>query len=444
MALFAFRRPAKRSGRSFKDIVWAIAPTLLAVGVVAYLIVRYAEPAPPNHLVMSTGTTDSEYQTFAKRYKELLKDDGVQLELRPSSGANENLQRLMDANSDVDVAFVQDGLGTREEADDLESLGSMYYEPLWIFYRGPTEIKRFADLQGKRIAVGQTGDGVHDIALALLKEHEVDIKTSKILDLGWEDAAAALKKGEADVAFFSTTPEDEFIDEMLADPDNHLMNVDQAEAISRQLPYLHHLVLPHGVINLKKDIPSQDIHMLAPTAVLVVRDSLNPALMYLLLKAAASVHSDPAILEHKGEFPVDKDFVFPLSSEARSFYKSGAPFWQRYLPFWLATLLDRFILLIVPALALALPLLRLIPRVYHWRVKSRIFKCYGELKYLETFTRKDAEQGNRLEHLHELDKIEEKVNHLRVPLEYSEHIYSLRGHIDFVRERLQRKMPRAV
>lgn len=430
---------AKRSGRSWRDILWATAPALLIAGLLAFVVAKYVDPAPPNHLVISTGDADSEYHGFAQHYKELLKEDGVDLEIRPSSGANENLRRLMDPKGDVDIGFVPDGLGTREEADDLESLGSMFYEPIWVFYRGPAEIKRFADLEGKRVAIGQAGDGVHDLALALLKEHKVDVNTTKLLELGWDEAAAALKKGEADFAFFLATPEDEFIADMLADPANRLMNVDQAEAISRQVPYLHHVVLPHGVIDLKKDIPRQDVHLLAPTAVLVVRDSLNPALEYLLLKAAANVHADPSILEHKGEFPIDKDYVFPLSSEAKSYYKNGTPFWQRYLPFWLATLLDRFILLIVPAVALVLPLLRLVPKVYHWRVRTRIFKCYGELKYLETFTRQTADQGQRSEHLSELDRIEDKVNHLKVPLEYSEHIYSLRGHIDFVRDKLDRK-----
>jgi hypothetical protein len=241
-----------------------------------------------------------------------------------------------------------------------------------------------------------------------------------------------------EVAFFLATPDDPLIDKMLGDKAFRLMSFDQAEALTRKYPYLHHLVLPHGAINLGRNLPEQDVHLVSPTATLVVRDSLHPALIYLLLKAAAQVHNEPGIFEKKDEFPIDKDYAFPLSDDAKRFYKSGAPFWQRYLPFWIATLVDRFILVMLPLLALLVPMIKLIPRVLNWRVRSRILQRYGELKYLETQIKAEKNDQKYSKHLEELDVIEDRVNHMKVPLGFSEHLYVLREHIHFVRGRLRR------
>jgi uncharacterized protein len=424
--------------RSYKDILVAILPVIAFLVVAIYLAIKFVNPAPPNHLIMTTGDPDGDYFAVAKHYQEALKEDGIELELKPSSGSAQNLERLIDDNSDVDIGFVQDGLGTAKDAEELVSLGSLYYEPIWVFYRGKTEMTRFTEFKGKRIAIGEKGDGIHDLAKSLLKETGIDEHHATFIDLGWDEAANALKKGDLDVAFFIASAEDPFIETLMNDRDLKLMNVDQAEAISRQYPYLHHLVLPHGVMNLKDNIPDHDIHVLAPTVTLLAREDLHPALMYLLLKAAVKIHSGAGIMENKDEFPIDKDFIFPLSPEAKHFYKSGAPFWQRYMPFWLATIVDRFIVVVVPLVVLLLPLLRTIPRVYAWRIRTKIFKCYGELKFLETQMRNESDQSKFNDHLKELDRVEERVNKMKVPLPYAEHIYSLRGHIHFVREQLPR------
>ena len=271
----------------------------------------------------------------------------------------------------------------------------------------------------------------------LLKQSGIDATNTHFFDIGSQEATEALKKNEIDVAFFLLTPEDPLIDEMAENPDLHLMSLDQAEAISRQNSYLHHLVLPHGTFDLQKNIPEKDIDLVAPTATLLVRDDLHPALVYLLLKAASEVHNRPGIFEKRGEFPINKDDQFPLSADAQQYYKSGGPFWQRYLPFWLAAWLDRFILVVIPLLALILPLVKLIPRIYQWRIRSRIYKRYGELKFLETQIKPRASPAEIKNFMTQLDGIEDQVNKMKLPLEYTEHIYSLRGHIHFVRERLR-------
>ena len=179
------------------------------------------------------------------------------------------------------------------------------------------------------------------------------------------------------------------------------------------------------------------MNLVSSTATLMVRDDLHPAISFLLLKAAKFVHSGRGIFQSRNEFPMEKDYVFPLSEDAEQFYKSGGPFWQRYLPFWLAAMVDRFILVVIPLLAVVIPLVKIVPQIYMWRIRSRIYQRYGELRFLETQmqSKNNAEQVQ--EHLKKLDSIEEKVNHMKVPLNFTEHLYSLRGHIDFVRSRLQ-------
>jgi TRAP transporter TAXI family solute receptor len=432
----AFRRP-------IKDIAMAAAPfavVLLLIGV-AY---KFIDPAPPKHLVISTGEDEGDYQEFAKQYVEIMKEDGVTLEIRPSSGAMENFRRLKDPKSDVGVAFMQDGLATADDGPDLSSLGSLYYEPVWIFYRGSQTMTRLTHMVGKRIAVGQAGGGTQAIATRLLKAAGVTRQNATFVEEGAADAVAALKEGRADAAMFIRTPEDPLIAQLISTPGLHLMSMDQAEAITRRVPFLHHLTLPHGTLDLARGLPDHDVELVAPTATLLVKDTLHPALTYLLLKAISQVHEDPGIFEKRGEFPINKDDDFPLAAEAKRFYKSGAPFWQRYLPFWLATLVERFIFLIIPAFAVVLPMLRSVPRFLSWRMKNRLFKHYGELKFLEARIRPDEGMKANQDHLRELDRIEEKVNNMRVPLDFTDQMYVLREHIDFVRRRLERSLAKGV
>ncbi len=419
---------------SVKDFLVAVLPITLVFLILLIIGYRHLDPAPPNHFVMVTGEDEGDYQLYAQQYKDILKKDGVDLQIKSSNGPFENLKFLQDENAGVDAGFAQDGIGSSEDEPDLVSLGSLYYEPIWIFYRGNVPISRFSQLRGKKIGVGREGRGTHVLAFRLLKEAGIVPQNSEFVMTGGAAAAKSLLAGELDAAFFVLAPEDPLVQELAKNKNIHLMSVDQAEAISKQMPFLHHLVLPHGIFDLQKNIPDHDIDLVSPTATLLVRDDLHPALVFLLLKAAVKVHSVSGIFEKKNEFPMHKDDQFPLSEDAQQFYKSGGPFWQRYLPFWLAAWIDRFILIVIPFLAIAIPLMKMVPQVYKWRIRKRIYQRYGELKFLET------QLGNKLQNpqevLNKLDVIEERVNKMKVPLEFTEHIYSLRGHIHFVRGRL--------
>lgn len=421
-----------------KELLVIFGPPLLAILVATTLIYFYVDPAPPRHFVISSGDEDGNYFAYAQQYKELIKAEGINLEVRPSKGVWENLQRLSDPKSDVDVAFVQDGLGTRQKFPNLTSLGSVFYEPIWIFYRGPKNYTRLIDLKGKKIALGEKGGEAHTMAKKLLKASGVDEKNALFIDMTDNQQVQSLHDKSIDVAFFVGTPESPMIHALLMDPSLKVLSLDQAEAITRQFPYLNHLVLPHGALDLEHNIPAKDIDLVSPTAILLVRKSFHPALVYLMMKAASRVHSKPAIFEKRHEFPADKDFIFPLNNGAKTFYQSGAPFWLRYLPFWIATIIQRFVYLVIPLFALLFPILRSIPRFFKWRIRTRIYQRYGELKFLEGRIRDHAGQATYQDYLQQLDNIEDRVSRMRIPLDLTDYVYSLRGHIQFVRDRLER------
>ncbi len=426
---------------SKRDLLLAVLPAV-ALGVLALVAMyHFVDPAPPNRLVMSTGEAQSDYQSFGKRYQEILQRDGVQLELRTSAGAVENLQRLKevrDANAGVDVAFVQDGLHTDQEGGELVSLGSMYYEPLWVFYRGEEDLTRLDQLAGKRVSIGRQGGGTRRIALQLLHLSGVTERNTQLLALRSVDGAKALAASEVDAAFFIGMPETDFIEESLHHGDLKLMELTHTEAYTRRLPFLHALKLPRGAIDIVGDIPPGDTHLVGLTSTLIVRDELHPALKYLLLKAAKEVHGAPDLFAAKNQFPSDKDNDFPMADEATRFYQAGPPLLQRYLPFWAATFFDRMLVVLVPLIAFLIPLTRVIPAIYSWRIRARIYRWYGELKFLETQVDADSAGAQRAEHLAKLDWIEDRVNGIRLPLAFSNHMYVLREHVDLVRRRLTR------
>jgi len=412
------------------------------LGVTLVLAIRYINPAPPRHVVIATGDGEGDYQAFANQYKEQMAENGVDLKLRATHGALENLELLLDPKSDVDVAFVQDGLLASDKAGNLVSLGSLYYEPLWIFYSdkielpGHKDLTRLTQLKGKRLSIGEPGSGTSVLVQRLLKENDVTATNSKLNQMPWAEAEERLRQGTLDVAFLIAPPEDPMVARLIEDADLHLLSLDQAEAVTRRLPFLHHLVLPHGALDLPRNLPPTDLDLLAPTATLLAKDTIHPAVVNLMLQSASQIHGDPGILERKGEFPAHMDYEVPISSEAAHYYKNGIPFWQRYVPFWLATIIERLALVAVPFFALVLPALKSIPRFISWRARNKILARYGELKFLETQVQMGQDHSRYAAHLETLQQIEDRVNRLKLPIDFAEHVYGLRQHIDFVRDRL--------
>ena len=427
---------------SWRDAALSTLPAALLLAAGIWAAVHFIDPAPPMQLVMATGAEDSSYQMFARSYAEALAPDGVTLEVQASGGAMDNIRRLRDPDDAARIAFLQDGLSDTdasragESEVDLVSLGSVAYEPIWIFYRHASPWSRPSALRGLRIGIGSAGSGTQVFARRLLQSSGVDAGNSQLLEVGGQRAQTQLQQGQLDAAFFIGAPESRQVQALLKLPGVRAMNLDQAEAFSRQFPYLHHLVLPHGALDAAHNLPASDLHLLSTTTAVVVTRKLHPALVALLLKAMQKTHGGATLLSAPRAFPSIKDVDFPLSADAARFYQSGPPFLQRYLPFWLATLVDRAALAIIPLLAILIPVLRAVPALYGWRIRRRIYRWYGELKFLEIQAQTQPASEARAALLRQLDQIEHRVTHAALPLAFSEHAYGLRAHIDMVRRRL--------
>ncbi|MDC0710622.1 TAXI family TRAP transporter solute-binding subunit [Stigmatella sp. ncwal1] len=420
-----------------RDLWITIVPTLLIIGIAFAVTLYFVKPAPPKTLVLAMAQDEGGFSYFARRYQKVLAQHGVTLELRPTKGSVTSIQLLTEATSGVDVAFVQSGAVGEVKDSNVVSLGSLSYVPLWVFYRGePLEDVR--GLKGRRIAVGDAESGTRALALTLLKANGADQAPTELLPLGRDASIEQLKKGEVDAVVLVAPAESPAIQKLTAVPGVRLMSFTRAEAYTRRYTYLSKLVLPRGVFDLAADIPAHDVVLLAPTANLVARDTLHPALAYLLLRAASEVHGSAGMLDRTGEFPAPLEAGFPLSSEASRYYEAGVPLLQRYLPFWAANLVDRLWVMLVPILAVVIPLGRAVPAIYLWRVRSRIFRWYARLKEIEIQLDEKPGRHQLEDMLRRLEEAERAVNQIPVPLAYAENLYFFREHIDVVRRRLAR------
>jgi TRAP-type uncharacterized transport system substrate-binding protein len=395
-------------------------------------------PAPPRTVVMATGPEGSAYAVFGARYRAIFARSAVDLRLVPSAGAVENLARLRDPASAVSVAFGQAGTASAEDADALAALGTVFYEPLWLFYRGLDAERAYAALRGKRLAIGPEGSGTRALALRTLALGDVDSGSADLLPLGSGEAAERLARGEIDAAVFVASWESPVVRQLLATPTVTLASFPRADAHLALNPYLSKLVLPAGVADLARNIPPADVVLVAPKASLIVRRDLHPALQYLLLNAAVEVHSPPGLFHRAGEFPAAEAIDLPLSEDARQFYRSGRPFLQRYLPFWLAVLVERLLVLLVPVVGVVYPLVRSAPALYAWTMRRRVFRLYGELKLVEIETEGRRAEVSTEALLARLDDLDERASRLRVPRGHAALAYTLRHHIRLVRERLEK------
>ena len=421
---------------SLRDLALTAGPFVLialALLVAAYFVL---DPAPPRRVVLATGAEGSAYAEFGKRYAAELARYGIRVEQRASLGARDNLRLLRDAKEQVDLGFVQGGSSEEDQSDaGLLSLGSVNYEPVWIFRRGKP-LERLADLRGLRVNTGVRGSGTPGITRRLLQANLVDRDELRRESLAETPAVMALLEGKLDAAVLVSPPESPMVQMLLQTPGIHLYEYAHAEAYARRFPYLVPVVLPRGVVDLSRDVPREDVALIATTTALVSREDTHPALMQLFVQAASRVHGGAGWIARAGEFPNARAGEYPLAKEAQRFYQGGPPLLQRYLPFWLANLVDRMWVALFSIVAVLIPLSRLLPPLYEFRVRSRIFRWYRNLRQIEAdLQERDA---SREDLLAALDKLERRAFAVTVPLSYADELYALRQHIDLVRARLQR------
>ncbi|MBP1296819.1 TAXI family TRAP transporter solute-binding subunit [Bradyrhizobium elkanii] len=390
---------------------------------------------PPRELVMATGAEGSANYELGIRYREILAKEGVRLQLQPTSGSLENLKYLRDPRSRVSVGFIQGGTTTGKEAPELESLGTIFYEPLWLFRR--SEIGEGVQaLRGRRLSIGAEGSGGRALALQIMQRTRIDSIVGEISGYAPQAAAEKLVAGDIDAAFIVTAWESPVVQSILNAKGIELSSAQRADAFVAIYPFLHKLVLPAGVIDLLANRPPADVVLLAPKASLVVRAELHSALQYVLLNAAAEIHSQPGIFQKAGEFPAAESIGIPLSQEAQRYYKTGRPFLQGYLPFWGATLVEKVVVVLLPLAALLFPVFKFLPQTYDWMMQLRIRRLYDEIRSIESEMNAGGRKIDVSALNAKLDLMDQRANQMQLPNVYASSLYTLRSHIDLVRTRL--------
>ncbi|WP_158083165.1 TAXI family TRAP transporter solute-binding subunit [Methyloprofundus sedimenti] len=415
-------------------------PAILLVIAGFWFAYQFVAPPPPKKIVISTGSKTGTYYEIAQQYREELAKEGIELEIISSTGSGENIRRLV--NKQADLAFIQGGTGNKEPG--LYSLGSLFYEPLWIILGKRINVEQIADFSGLRIAIGEEGSGTRILAKQLLELNHIEENMAQLLAFPAKEAAEALIKSEIDVDIMVASSESDIVEQLLRDNQVKLLDLNRADAYMRLLPYLSKITLPEGVIDLGKNVPAQTVTLLAPTANLVISEDFNPALIVLFLKAADVIHSKASVFSAAGTFPSSEFTAYPINKVAERFYKKGPPFLMRYLPFWPAVFIDRMIVMLVPLLALLLPLGKIMPPLYRWRIRSKIYRWYKELQEVDdTVHRQQLSVAQFVMISRELSRIEDQVNKVKTPLSYADQVYNLLLHIDLVRKKLNAKKPQS-
>jgi TRAP-type uncharacterized transport system substrate-binding protein len=422
------------------DIGPAVAITVLATAAIAVTgaIIYFFESAPPSTITISSGPEGSVFYKNATKYAAILARSGVKVKVLPSNGSLENLQRVSDHSSHVDLGIAQAGIAP---PPGLISLGSISYQPLLLFYRA-SSLQLISELTGKKIAIGATGSGARSFALKLLAVNGIEENKgpTTLLDWGADDAAKALTEGKIDAAFImSESASSDILHVLMRSKESHLYNYKQANAYSRKIDYLNVLDLPEGSVDFGQDIPEHDVTLLGPMVELVASKGLHPALSDLILEAATEVHSKPGVFQRRGDFPNPIEHAIPVSEDAVRYYKSGKSFFYRYLPFWIASLASRIIVVFIPTLVILIPALRSIPAFFRWRTTVKIRRRYRELLSLEKEFRSTPDLDQQEVIRHRFEKIEDSVEKMQIRAAFADQFYGLRGHIDYVRGILSRK-----
>lgn len=411
-----------------------VAPALAVVAAGFFLAYQFVGPAPPLRVVMATGPAEGAYHAYGKIYARRFAREGIALELKSTAGSAENLALLRDPNSDVALAFLQGGIGDPADGKGLTALGSVYFEPLWVFVRGGRAPRLLSELAGKRIAVGAPGSGTRAVALRLLSDNRVTGDNATLLGIGGAQAARALTAGLADAAMFITSVTSGTVRGLLARPGITPMSFERADAYVRRNRFLSKITLPRGTVDLAADLPAADLVLLAPAATVVISRKLHPALVDLLLLTMRDAHRAGGLIEAPGAFPAADYVTYPLARVARRFHENGPPFLQRFLPFWAANLADRMKIMLLPLITLLYPLFKLLPPVYSWRMRTRVNRWYKRLQAIDDAAR--AGTISRAEAVAGIDRIEASVEAVSVPPGFAASAYTLRLHIDFLRRQI--------
>lgn len=437
--------------KTLKLILLSIRDLIASAGPVVFLVIGlviaaywWLQPQPPSRVTLATGPAGSAYAEFGQRYARALATNGIEVVLKPSEGSSDNLQMLR--NGTADVAFVRGGSAdvVADEEAGLTSLGSLFYEPLWVFYRIDAArtvnrktgtLESIAQLKGLRVNVDRPGSGVPEIMERMLRANHLDAGALQLSNLEQTPATEALQAGLLDVIVLASAPQSPLVQQLLRAPGVALMDLAQSDAYSRRFAFLSAVSLPRGVVDLARDVPAHDVSMLAATTSLLAREQTHPALRQLFAQSAQTLHSEAGWFNRARDFPNTRTSELPVSPEGDRAINGTPPFWQRYLPFWASNLIERMWLVLGGLVVLMLPLSRVVPPLYQFRVRSRVFRWYGQLRDIEA--QMESAEGDSDVLMKKLDDLDRRVHKVAVPLSYADELYALRNNIAAVRQRVQ-------
>lgn len=429
---------------SLRDLLTSASPFVIAAAGLLWLAYWWLDPMPPKKITLATGPAQSAYAEFGQRYAKALQASGIEVVLLPSEGSSANLELLH--SGQADAGFVQGGTASpqaqSEDAQALVTLGNLFVEPIWLFYRSASaravspsgQLSSLTQLAHMRVNVGASGSGVPTLMQTLLDMNRVDPKHVNLSRLEQTPATVKLLQGQLDAVVFASAPEAPIVQMLLQTPGIRLMDFQQSDAYARRLPFVSPATLPNGIVDLARKLPAQDVHLIATTTNMLAREDLHPALRQLLSQAAMQIHGQAGWFNRAREFPNAGNAEYPLAPEAERTMRTGVPSLQRYLPFTLANLIERMWLALGLIIAVLLPLGKIAPPLYAFRVRSRVFRWYGQLREIEERLEASADTAATL--LEELNALEGKVEKIIVPLSYTDELYTLRNHIGLVRQRL--------
>nr|WP_093161405.1 TAXI family TRAP transporter solute-binding subunit [Variovorax sp. YR216] len=435
---------------AIRDLIVSAGPIVFLV--IGLLVAAYwwLQPQPPKQVTLATGPSGSAYAEFGKRYAAALKANGIEVIQKPTDGSLDNLQLLR--KHEADVGFVRGGSAdpVKDEEAGLTSLGSLFFEPLWFFYRTDAarkidrktaQLTALPQMKGLRINVDKPGSGVPDIMDRMFRANHMDPATLNLSNLEQTPATEALQAGLLDVIVLASAPQSPLVQRLLRAPDIQLMDFAQSDAYSRRFSFLQPVTLPRGVVDLAADLPSHDLSLLAATTSLLSREETHPAIRQLFAQNAQTLHGGAGWFHRARDFPNTRTSELPVSPEGDRAINGTPPFWQRYLPFWASNLVERMWLVLGGLLVLMLPLTRVVPPLYQFRVRRRVFRWYARLREVEH--KLDTHKGERDALLKELDDLDGRVNKVAVPLSYADELYALRNNIYAVRKRVLAGPPSA-
>lgn len=430
---------------SLRDLLTSASPFVIAAAGLLWLAYWWLDPMPPKTITLATGPAQSAYAEFGQRYAKALQASGIEVVLLPTDGSSANLELLRSGKADA--GFVQGGTAPatadgQGEAEPLLTLGNLFVEPIWLFYRSASaqavspsgQLNSLTQLAHMRVNVGASGSGVPTLMQTLLDMNRVAPKAITLSQLDQTPATVKLLQGQLDAVVFASAPEAPIVQMLLQTPGIRLMDFHQNEAYARRLPFVTPATLPNGIVDLARKLPSQDVHLIATTTSMLAREEVHPALRQLLAQAAMQIHGQAGWFNRAREFPNADNAEYPLAPEAERTMRTGVPSLQRYIPFTLANLIERMWLALGLIIAVLLPLGKIAPPLYAFRVRSRVFRWYGQLREIEERLEESPASAPGL--LEELNALESKVEKIIVPLSYTDELYTLRNHIGLVRQRL--------